>query len=146
MPNVEFVIGDWSRDGHNQSESFVYECNLTRSQIINAYNRGAKLIGFDLVSDVADDYKDNRISWENLQKLRAAGFKSELDCELTPEEAERENTSKYYTYESGAYLDVESFMEIYLFFVRTGDSSFEYKLAVQDNNDIKIGGYGLFGS
>lgn len=144
---IDFIMGDWSRDGHNQSESVVCECNLSVKEITQAYKKGVKTIGFDLVSDVAEAYEDNRLSWEHLQKLRIAGFKGELDNEMSPEEADDENKNnlyKYYTYQTGAALNTETFLKIYMFFVKVGNPNFEYKLAVRDTDNIKIGGYGLF--
>ena len=45
MGKVKLSIGDWSQDGHNQSEYFVYEVNKTVKEIRQAYKDSCKLTG-----------------------------------------------------------------------------------------------------
>ena len=45
MRKVKLVIGDWSGDGHGQSEEFVFETNKTVEEIGQAYKDSCKLTG-----------------------------------------------------------------------------------------------------
>lgn len=42
---VKISIGDWSKDGHNQYEEFVFESNKTVQQIRQAYKDSCELTG-----------------------------------------------------------------------------------------------------
>jgi len=45
MNKVKLTIGDWSQDGHNQYEEFVFESNKTVTEIRQAYKDSCKLTG-----------------------------------------------------------------------------------------------------
>lgn len=49
MSKVKLSIGDWSQDGHNQSEDFVYEVNKTVSEIRQGYKDSCKKQVFNLI-------------------------------------------------------------------------------------------------
>ena len=34
----KLVLGDWSKDGHKQSEDFLFDCNYDVHKIRQAYN------------------------------------------------------------------------------------------------------------
>ena len=39
---ITIEVGDWSRDGHNQSDVFVYKCNYSQSDVEKAYLKAVK--------------------------------------------------------------------------------------------------------
>lgn len=123
---VSLVVGDWSYDGHNQTESFTIKSNLTGRQIEKAYAEGAKRLGVDLKKQVACEYEDPKIHKDVLQKF----FEEEI-----PEEFADHDGDTY-------YLDPQSYAELYLLTVMVGDPKFEYEVASVAS--IGVGGYGLF--
>ena len=38
----KLVLGDWSKDGHKQSEDFLFDCNYDVHKIRQAYKTAAK--------------------------------------------------------------------------------------------------------
>lgn len=42
---VKMTVGDWSQDGHNQYEEFVFETNKTVTEIQDAYKQSCKTLG-----------------------------------------------------------------------------------------------------
>jgi hypothetical protein len=155
---IELVVGDWSRDGHNQSESFTFNTNMPASEVAKAYKKGCEIVGFDLSKDIASDYEENRIGWDNLQTLRSFGLpEGSLDDETTPEQSKKQNemwqntsylkNSPNATRDwSGACLSPETFCNIYLFIAKLGNPELEYKPALTYSDKLTIGGYGLFGN
>lgn len=71
-------IGDWSKDGHNQSESFVVESTVENEEVQQAFKTAALKIG--VISEemhprfmIADEYEDNGLSNEHAKALTDAG-------------------------------------------------------------------------
>ena len=126
---VEFILGDWSHDGHGQTETISIMSNLNRKQIEKAYKKGSKLIDLDIVENLCCDYEDCSVSTDIVVKLKTAGY----------------NLSEWVfdpTGEDDATIDSDEFLEIYLFITKKGNPIFEYKITRSDA--IEIGGYGLF--
>jgi hypothetical protein len=136
---ISLTLGDWSRDGHNQTDQIIIKSNRTTEQIKKAYKKGVKLVGFDFSEEVASEYEDNRIREEELEKLRTAGYTQELDDEYTKDEL-----GEFADLAGTAALSSDTFAEIYLWIAKRGDPSFEYEVAVDHTCNINIGGYGLF--
>lgn len=44
-------IGDWSCDGHNECEEFIFECNKALEEIQNAYRESCRKTGFQFHAD-----------------------------------------------------------------------------------------------
>lgn len=58
MTNIfEIVIGDRSGDGHNQTESFIFNTNKTLAEIQEAYIQSCDLLGVRFHRDLEDDSK-----------------------------------------------------------------------------------------
>lgn len=148
---VCLIVGDWSRDGHGMSEKIIFNCNKSSDVVYDAYKKGKGIIGFDLTS-LCDDYRQGRLSWDELQKLRAAGFTDELEDEITPERSIEINKEwrKRGLLKStqpdrdwaGAALDPETYATVYMFIAKLGNASLTYELAKMSS--YPIGGYGLF--
>lgn len=45
---VELIVGDWSNDGHGQTDVTVIESNLTPSEVKAAYSLGVDKCGYGL--------------------------------------------------------------------------------------------------
>ena len=130
MYRVSLITGDFGRDGHEQSDTFYIDSNLSMDEIKEAYEKGVEIIGFDLVTDECAEYDDNEIDKENYKKLVDHGFKySDIDEE--EEEPELD------------FVNPEFFANMYLFFVKTGNTDFVFDM-IDSDSTIDIGGYGLY--
>jgi len=77
------VIGDWSHDGHNQSDMYSFECNAEEADIKKAYLQAVKKSGIALHNDhgktkskarsVCCEYEDNNLNEDAVDKLKAIG-------------------------------------------------------------------------
>lgn len=129
---IKLVVGDWSHDGHNQTDSVQILSNLSKNSINRAYENGSYKIGFDFKNSICVEYEDNSLCKEKLNIL--------LDHGLWPDDAESLKKD-----EEELYLDSDQFIDIYLFIAKLGDSGFKYKIInYEENPSINIGGYGLF--
>jgi hypothetical protein len=129
---ISLVLGDWSGDGHEKTETIVLRSNLTNKQIEDAYKKGTNKVGFDFIRTIANEYEDNVISAEKLDALIELGLK---DFDRIGDDTDEDDYN----------LDTDSFADIYLFIVKLGNEDFEYKILVGESNpEIRIGGYGLF--
>lgn len=128
---INLVVGDWSHDGHGKTQLVTIRSSLSGTEIEEAYKNGVKIIGFDLIECVAANYEDSGIDAEYERKLRAAG----VDLDSTVEK----------TYDRTEWsLWTDSYAELYLFFVKTGNPDFKFEFLNHDESNINIGGYGLF--
>jgi hypothetical protein len=135
MNIISLVLGDWSHDGHSQSDTVVISSNLDKNEMEKAYKKATKKLGFDFCDTVCADYEDNNLSEENLMILVNHGLKID-DLDL-------------YNYDPKIDGDVhiwhDAFTHIYLFIIKLGNPNFEYKILEDDlNPSIHIGGYGLY--
>lgn len=126
---IDLILGDWSGDGHGQSQTVIINSNLRKDELLTAYEAGTKLVGFDLINDVCEEYEDNRMKREYKTKLLDLGFPDFYEDGLE---------------EDTCYLDQELFAQIFLFICKLGNPSFEHEI-VESDSFIHIGGYGLFG-
>ena len=44
----KLVLGDWSKDGHKQSEDFLFDCNYDVHKIRQAYKDSCKKLGWKI--------------------------------------------------------------------------------------------------
>jgi hypothetical protein len=135
MNRIELIIGDWSGDGHERTDKFIIDSNLNKNEIVEAYERGVDIIGFDLSTDVCDDYEDHYMPLDKYATLTRLGF-------IYP----REYDGDAINIEGDAvYMHSELFAYIYLFFVKKGNDQFDFSMIkFTTENSIPIGGYGLF--
>lgn len=169
MNLIKTVIGDWSQDGHNMTETKTFLSNLTALEIQEAYIAGCKKIGGN-IADYVSAYEAQTVPLKLVQKIEAAWhernpgktFDDFLDatcfddnCEtvgydgkpLTGEysPASRSNTfvpEEAYTEFVQVYPD--SYFLLYLEVVRIGNPTFIMKNSSDKAKTINIGGYGLF--
>lgn len=131
---ITLVLGDWSHDGHEKTETINIRSNLLKAGIEEAYALGTEKLGFDFCKEIAADYEDNMLDNEKWEALKKLGYQDD-DLE--------EDGIKYN--EGDISLWTDSFTDIYLFIVKLGNDEFEFEyLSEVQNPQIKIGGYGLF--
>jgi hypothetical protein len=143
-PNlINLVLGDWSHDGHSQTEIITISSTLSKPEIEAAYKKGAKRVGVDVVKDVAADYEDGGLLVEDWKRFEKAGMKLEdlfanqVDLEYTQEELENADPIGFPIYH-------DEFVRLYCFLVSKGNDGFQYQIEEDANPNINIGGYGLF--
>lgn len=111
---INFEIGDWSRDGHNQSEKFNIESNKPVEELREAHFLCKEKHGFD-IGDICSKYKDNDASifYNELKEigidLAEYAEKEELDEEY---EYGDETAFKFYTPQGIARLWIDILMKI----------------------------------
>jgi hypothetical protein len=132
---INLIVGDWSHDGHNMTDTVTIHSNLNVKELEAAYKKGAKKIGVDPTKEIAEEYEDNKISKEAYDKLVTHGFDVK-DLIDVPDPDESEDSYDLYS--------SEAFSEIWLFVAKTGNPDFEYEMLEESDNSINIGGYGLF--
>lgn len=132
---MNLVLGDWSRDGHGQSETFGIETNLTKNEIQESYKKGVEIVDLDLSEKVCRYHEDDSISLENLEKLKKHGLKF---FQENGEEYELEENFD----ETGFSVSEEDFVIMFMFIVKLGNPLLEWNFC--ESESINIGGYGLF--
>ncbi len=130
---VKLIVGDWSHDGHEKTKVFFVNVKGVKKEdnLLEAYNKGTELVGFDLTNEVCDDYKNDVLLHEYAAKLVELGLQDFILA--TPEEDE---------YENGYSLDPDTFADIYMFICKLGNPGLKYEIL--DPPELHIGGYGLF--
>jgi len=127
---INLVIGDWSGDGHCQTETIQVESSLNKNELQVAYEAAAKKTKVRLVEAVVSDYEDNMISETDFKKLQKAG--------IVMDEIFFKDEEGNWDYS----LDATSFAMLYLEMIKIVNPAFKY--AFPDVPTIRIGGYGLF--
>ena len=145
MNTFEVVMGDWSGDGHNITETAIIKTNLDHKQIVEAMTRAQKELdikpgrghahkqGSERLH-LCEDYEDNTISFELAKKLKETiGFEVESDTDDEDEEI--------YLY-SDAFLDL--WIKVLEYGARLNGLEPIVEHASKDYQSLLIGGYGLF--
>ena len=137
---INLVVGDASKDGHEQQESITITCNLSPSDLKSAYKKGAKILKVDIAEDVAIDYEDSKIKAKEWKKFSKAG--------MTLEKLFLEGYFGVSVNQSEANGDINidylSFANLWLFTASIGNPELEFSIENGNENTIHIGGYGLF--
>ena len=129
MNTINLVVGDWSNDGHGQTEVITIESNLTLSEIVEAYEKGKTISGIDL-EYVCAEYQQNTFGRQVYDKLVELGMlANSIESEVENDDIEV-NISPF------------DFAYIYMFIVSLGNPDLKYEIIKPDA--IRIGGYGLF--
>lgn len=121
---INLIVGDWSGDGHEKTEVFIIESNLSPDEIKDAYAKGSKILGFNLIRKVCIEYEDNFIPF-SIAKILNSHLNTEfnIDGQLS-------------------LVIPKQWVDLYLKIVHLGNDSFKYGYIA--GVDINIGGYGLF--
>lgn len=142
---VSLVVGDRSGDGHDKRETTVLKSNLSGPEIMSAYQKATKKLGFDFITEVCAEYEDRTVPASKLKTLVEHGLVIEdtfADYEINickdAVEAGDDDLS------DGVSIWVDTYVEIFLFIIKLGNQDFEYEYAPDDTSHLDIGGYGLF--
>lgn len=130
METIRLVVGDWSGDGHEKTQTIYIESNLSTDQLTKAYKNGCKVIGFKLIDYIADDYLDDAIGEDEINKLQTTGF------DISKIKTEPDFNGRT------ASLYVQNYVDIYLHIVKLGNPKFKFEIV--NPPYLNIGGYGLF--
>lgn len=128
-------MGDWSHDGHSQTEVVTIKSTLTVYELKDAYKKGASIVGVDLQKDVARNFEDSHLEKSYYEKFKEAGlltWKTDTDLSWLDDGDDEVDVD---------YLEYNSYLHLYLFTVFVGNNKFDYDVI---RNIVDIGGYGLF--
>lgn len=81
---IEIEVGDWSKDGHNQSDTFLFKSNYSGEEIDKGFERLKKEKKIDF-QDICCDYEDSEIKNGVLTKLIKLGVLSQDDVDYAKE-------------------------------------------------------------
>ncbi len=123
---INIMTGDWSDDGHGQTDTTIIKTNFEKDQIDEAYKQGVLIVGVDLKRNIACEYEDDLINKEDIAKLKLHGI--EIDFEAYDD--------------VGMRMDTDDFTEIFLKVCQLGNPQFRYEIVFVPQ--VHIGGYGLF--
>jgi hypothetical protein len=137
---ITLVLGDPYHDGHNISHNEYIKSNLTIKEIQGAYKKGVKKIGVDLSEDICAGSEENSLEFQYFKKFIDAGF-LKFGFELNKDDLKSIKNEK-----DIEYLDSDMFVALYLFTVFIGNGEFKYELIENEESNIDIGAYGLFGN
>ena len=132
---ITMIIGDWSGDGHRETETEVWLANKDLAAVEEAYEKGSKILGVDIIKTVCVDYEDSSIETELFWKIAnlCPDFGEEWDLEGEPpseENAERPVDSHEWPY-------------LVMAVAKIGDPDLEVAEAPHEST-WKVGGYGLY--
>lgn len=63
MTLIQFTIGDWSQDGHNQYKEYIVNSSHSLLDVRAAYKKGVKETGIDLFK-ICNEYEEGTIPEE----------------------------------------------------------------------------------
>lgn len=129
---INLVVGDWSDDGHGKTEHVCVEVNCTKDELQQAYDEGVGKLGFSMRDEV-QDYENHILSLEAYMALVSSGFNFE----------DEENGLETVITEEDRYIGRQDYAILWMWIAHVGRPYITHKVVKQDNQ-INIGGYGLF--
>lgn len=150
MNDMLLVLGDWSQDGHNLSDSFGCCANKTISEIQEAYKASCKLTGISFNHN--EDYTERNRDWtiENLYRI-ATEYDSpfihyscyevlqEYNCPLLDRfTTQRNGVDEVYSFDRNDVF--KHYIELWWWFVKLSLPDLEYEMAIDlPSNDPGLG-------
>lgn len=129
MNRISLLMGDASKDGHEETEALVIDTNRTRKELEKAYKKGARKLGHDFELKVANEYGKRRLAKPIFDELKRLGWPVPEGFGKTRE------------------LDTDTYADIWIFLAKLGDPKLEVYVQTPDPvEEIYIGGYALFGN
>jgi hypothetical protein len=123
----EVNIGDWSKDGHNQSKRFLFQTSATREEIKKAYDKGVKILGVD-ITKYCSDYEDSSLPTEQYDTYIESGWGGLEDGFETDEDV---------------HLYITDYLSLWLHTIKIGCDTISIE-EINSETSFNIGGYGLF--
>jgi hypothetical protein len=173
MTTFKLNIGDWSRDGHNQSETFFVESNKDFDDVCKAYRKAKKKLPDILCPEnFMNEYEDHGFSEEVYEAALKAGHDMLEGYKYDPKYADSKyndgpptlgwrDRDTYDRYESGELFkypdwDANRMAEYTIWFMMRGDPDLKLSLkkdakmpefpGYAEGGSIGQIGYGLFGA
>jgi len=128
-------IGDWSKDGHSQSEEYLIQSNVDVKELREIYFKTKKFNELSL-EDICDDYEDNSISEE---QIRGLGLDVEKYQPIIDNGVEPDDIIELFI----DYIQTHN-PEIYLKIINDNIPSFHFYGFDEQKRHIGGFGYGLF--
>ncbi len=153
---ITLTVGDWSGDGHSQTEKYFVKANLDAKQIQKAFENGIEILGCDPTQDF-EEYEASSYSFESLKALiKHFGYQFVVDNFV--EDAfnyEKPIKGKKHSYELKTQEELLSdnedvccspdcYVKLYLNVVKLGKPKFEFEIFNDSVEEITVGGYGLY--
>jgi len=135
------TAGDWSNDGHGQTETQLVHTDLTYADVETAFaalNTMLKSKYKFTMKDVCCNYEDNKLTDEQRDAFIEMGIDLTQLCEIYDEDDENEDDIVY-ALDSTGFVDLAIALLNFqnpLLNVRQGKAS--------KRKQLNIGGYGLF--
>lgn len=146
---IRFILGDWSKDGHERTSSHLYVSNYSHGDIKKAVTKTEKKLGFKF-SSIASDYEDSSINVSNIVKLYdliEVKDDSHIVRRLSEDELINQDTCEILesSLDESFSLDEDSFIELYWLMAKYSLSDVYLDPADEsDVTEVNLGGYGLF--
>lgn len=134
MSKFHVHVGDWSKDGHSQSDKILMQSNASYEQILGAYKASVELTGIDVKRDLCSDYEESKVKKDVADKLKSFGLDTD---KLSIDEDEKGNM----------YLDPDTFAALWAWFVNLSLPEGKHVSESRGKEripTIEIGGYGLY--
>jgi hypothetical protein len=139
---VKLTIGDWSGDGHNQSEDFVFEVNKSVEEIRQAYKDSCKLTGMQFNHnenytgikydwqaarnyEICTKYEDGCMRADLVKKLKTFGLDATNFSIEDVEEGE------------DCHFDTDTFAELIMEFIKLSLHDLTYEEAAFKKSELK---------
>jgi hypothetical protein len=92
MNTYMITVGDWSCDGHNQSDNFHFTTNKNKKEILIAFRKACRKANVDLEehgkNSLFKDYEDSTIPPDKLKRLKDIGVNFDSFDNMEDEEDE----------------------------------------------------------
>jgi hypothetical protein len=131
---VKFEIGDWSKDGHNQFDTFILEVDGS-VDVEKDYVKGMRKVGFDL-TEYCQEYEDHCIPKALVHKIWELGYETSLES-LQPDYDDEPGSDE-------CWIGSEDYLDLYMTIAMIGNGNIKYSTVGDDISVIRPGGYGLF--
>lgn len=143
-------IGDWSRDGHNQSEVFmltwdgIHPGDDINALFQNYLDAGAEKIGFSITETLCDEYEDSTLPIRSMQRIYDVVMEARLNFPIALLYRHLKVDLDDSTVVANGQVDtVQDF--VYLVYLQAciGANAI-LPIRIISRPSIKCGGYGLF--
>ena len=140
MNKMYLVLGDWSEDGHNQSDKILVEVNKTVEEVQNAYKASCKLTGISFNN--GEDYTESGRNYKSAGRFHVAVEYE--DSKLTPDVLDVLEKFKCHkeiveNYNEEAYEG--NYIALWFWFVSLSLPNLNYKILNEGDGIPCINGY-----
>jgi len=129
MHTINFVVGDWSHDGHGMTYEEQFWSTLSAVEIKEAIAKVEERLGFCIADTVCREYEDFWMPDEVIAKLEKEGIVPEFEVWDNMGEEQKD-------------MNPEFWVDMYLQIIKKGNPKFAYERI--ESKMVDIGGYGLF--